>query len=550
MSKQIFFNKEVHDKLKNGAKIVADAVRLTMGPKGRNVAIDKGYGSPTITNDGVSIAKEIILSDKLENMGAEIIKEVAQKTNDEAGDGTTTSTVLAFEMIKMGFDKVDLGVNAIGIRLGMEAAKDKIIEELSKMSHPIKDKKNIIQVATISAESEDIGKIIAETIDKVGTDATVSVEESEGVGIVSEVVDGMQFDKGYISPYMMTNRERLESEMKNAHILITDRKISTITEIVPLLEKLIQAGKKELVIIAEDIDGDALTNLVLNRLRGIFSVLGIKAPGFGDKKKDILEDIAILTGAKVIHSDLQEKLEDVNIGDLGMASRVVSHKDKTIIIGGKSNNGAIKNRIAELKSELDNIKAKYDKDKISERIAKLSGGVAVLKVGAGSESEMKYLKLKIEDAVNATKAAIDEGIVPGGGVALVRAANNVRKINLKSNSKQFEKEFSVGVDIVLQACEAPLLQIASNAGRERDNMIIINEIINNSNNYGYDAGRNEMVKDMIVAGIIDPVKVTRSALSNAVSATAILITTNAAIVDIPKEEKHNHNDMNGMGMGY
>ncbi|MCX8513660.1 MAG: chaperonin GroEL [Candidatus Pacebacteria bacterium] len=551
MSKQIFFNKEVHDRIRRGAKVVSDAVRLTMGPRGRNVAIDKGYGSPTITNDGVSIAKEITLEDKIENMGAEIIKEIAMKTNDEAGDGTTTATVLACEMIEKGFAQVDLGVNAIGIRLGMEEAKNRIIEELKKISHPIKDKKNIIQVATISAESEEIGKIIADTIDKVGIDAVVTVEESEGVGIVSEVVDGMQLDKGYISPYMITNRERMESEMKNAYILITDRKISTMVEIVPILEKLIQSGKKELVIIAEDIDGEALTNIVLNRLRGVFNILGIKAPGYGDKKKELLQDIAILTGGKVIDSNLQEKLEDTELTDLGVANRIISNKDKTTIVGGKSKGQALNNRIKELKNELANTKATYEKDKIAERIAKLSGGVAVLKVGAGSESEMKYLKLKIEDAVNATKAAIDEGIVVGGGVALVRVANNIRKQTIKSTHKLFEKEFNIGVDIVLQACEAPILQIARNAGRTEDAMIIANDIKHLSGFAGYDAGKDEIVKDMIVAGIIDPVKVTRSAISNAVSATAILLTTNSAIIDSPKKEESKHTEMpGGMGMGY
>ena len=551
MSKQIFFNKVVHDRIRKGAKVVSDAVRLTMGPRGRNVAIDRGHGSPTITNDGVSIAKEITIEDKIENMGAEIIKEIAMKTNDEAGDGTTTATVLAGEMIERGFAQVDLGVNAIGIRLGMEEAKNRVIEELKKISHPIKDKKNIIQVATISAESEEIGKIIADTIDKVGIDAVVTVEESEGVGIVSEVVDGMQLDKGYISPYMITNRERMESEMKNAYILITDRKISTMVEIVPILEKLIQSGKKELVIIAEDIDGEALTNIVLNRLRGVFNILGIKAPGYGDKKKELLQDIAVLTGGKLIDSTLQEKLEDTELSDLGVANRIISNKDRTTIVGGKSKGQALNNRIKELKNELANNTAKYEKDKIAERVAKLSGGVAVLKVGAGSESEMKYLKLKIEDAVNATKAAIDEGIVVGGGVALVRVANNIRKQTIKSPHKLFEKEFGIGVDIVLQACEAPLLQIARNAGRTEDAMIIANDIKNLSGNAGYDAGKDEIVKDMIVAGIIDPVKVTRSAISNAVSATAILLTTNCAIIDSPKKEEHNHTDMpGGMGMGY
>ena len=414
MAKQIIFNEDARKALKRGVNKVSDAVRITLGPRGRNVVFDKGYGAPMITNDGVSIAKEITLGDKMENMGAEIVKEVAQKTNDVAGDGTTTAVVLAQSIINEGLKKTAMGVNAMGIRLGIEAATKEMVEVLRGIAKPIKERSEIVQVATISSESAEIGKIIADTIEKVGKDGVVTVEESQSFGIESEVVEGLQFDKGYVTPYMMTNAERMEAEYTDASILITDKKISTIQEILPLLEKIAHTGKKELVIIADDVDGEALTTFVLNKLRGTFSVLAVKAPGYGDRKKDMLEDIAITTGGRVISEDVGVKLENAELSMLGGARRVIATKENTVIVGGRGKKANIENRANQLRTQLEKTESKFDKEKLEERVAKLSGGVAVIKVGAATETEMKYKKLKIEDAVNATKAAIEEGIVPGG----------------------------------------------------------------------------------------------------------------------------------------
>ncbi len=548
MSKQIIFHQKAHEAILRGVDAVADAVRLTMGPRGRNVALDKGYGAPTITNDGVSIAKEITLTDKVENMGVEIAKEVAQKTNDTAGDGTTTAIVLTQAMAKEGFRHVGLGVNAMGIKMGIEAAAHEIVETLRVMSKPIQRKSEYIQVATISAESEEIGKIIAETIEKVGKDGVVTVEESQSFGLQSEVVEGLRFDKGYVSPYMITNPERMEAEYRDVPILLIDRKISSIQDILPVLEKLAHTGKKEIVLIADDIDGEALTTFVVNKLRGTFSVLGIKAPYYGDRKKEILEDIAIVTGGKVISEEVGVKIENVELTMLGKASRVVATKDTTTIVGGKGKKSEIDARVFQLKKAFEASDSKYDKEKIRERIAKLSGGVAVLKVGAATESEMKYLKLKIEDAVNATKAAIDEGIVLGGGVALIRAGGKLHKKVWKAKVPSFQKEFEIGVQIVMKAIEAPLLQIAKNAGRE-DGAIVVDLAKRGKGNAGYNAQENEMTSDMLALGIIDPVKVTRSALQNAASAVGILLTTDAAIIDEPKKEDKHIPPMGG-GMEY
>ena len=536
MAKIIVKGKEAHDKIRAGVKAVADAVSVTIGPRGRNVALAKSYGAPTITNDGVSIAKEITLTDLVENIGADVVKEVAQKTNEVAGDGTTTSTVLTFAMVEAGFSAVDLGVNAMGIKMGMEKAGEAVIEELKKMAIHIKDKEKIVQVATISAESDELGKIIADTIEKVGKDGVVTVEESQGASLESSLALGMSFERGYISPYMMTNKERMEAEALDVPILITDKKISSIAEVLPLLEKLAQSGKKEIVIIADDIDGEALATFVVNKLRGTFSVLGIKAPSFGDTKKDVLEDIAIVTGGQVITETLGKKLEDATLADLGRASRVISTKDTTTIVGGKGKKGDIEARAEYLRAQAMQTANKYEKGKLDERSAKLTGGVAVLKVGAATESEMKYLKLKIEDAVNATKAAISEGIVAGGGVALVRAAEAVRAKGIKNTHKGWKTEFDAGVRIVLDACEAPLRLIAENAGR-KDSLLVIHEVKKGKGNAGYDASTDTYVADMIAGGIIDPVKVTRSALMNAVSAVGVLLTTDVAIVDAPSEKK-------------
>jgi len=544
MAKLIKYDIEAREALARGINKAADTVKITIGPRGRNVVLEKSYGGPTITNDGVSIAKEISLSDKFENMGAEIVKEVASKTNDVAGDGTTTAVVLTQSIINEGMKQAAMGVNAMGIRLGIEAAAKEAVSALKKLAKPIKEKDEIKQVATISAESAEIGAIIADTINKVGKDGVVTVEESQSFGIDSDVVEGMQFDKGYVSPYMITNPDRMEAEYKDALILITDKKISSIHDVLPLLEKLAQSGKKELVIIAEDVDGEALTTFVVNKLRGAFSVLAVKAPGYGDKKKEMLTDIAILTGGKLVSEEVGVKLESVDLSHLGRASKVIATKDKTVIVGGKGKKAAITERVAQLKTALGKAE-KYGKDALSERIAKLAGGVAVIKVGAATETEMKYLKLKIEDAVNATKAAIEEGIVPGGGTALVKAAAAVRAAKPKPVLKNFEREFGVGVDILVKALEAPIRQIVENAGKDNADAVIA-EITKSKGQAGYDALKDEIIDDMIEAGIVDPVKVTRSGVENAASAAAILLTTEAAVAEEPKEEKEGKNS----GMEY
>lgn len=544
MAKQVIYGEELKKKLQKGVDTVANAVKVTLGPRGRNVILDKGFSGPTITNDGVSIAKEIFLKDKFENMGAEIIKEVAQKTNDVAGDGTTTATVLTQALFNEGLKQTTMGINSMAVRTGMEHAAADVVEALKNMATQITSLDEIKQVATISAESVELGEKIAETIDKVGKDGVVTVEESQSFGIETELTEGMEFDKGYVSPYMVTNHERMESEYKNAHLLITDKKISSVQEILPLLEKIAQTGKKELVIIADDIEGEALATFVVNKLKGGFSVLAIKAPGYGDKKKDMLTDIAITTGGQVITEDMGLKLENTELSQLGHADRIVSTKDKTTIVGGAGEKTTITERVSALKAQLDQTNSKYDKEKLSERIAKLSGGVAVIRVGAATETEMKYLKLKIEDAVNATKAAIEEGIVPGGGTSLARAASIVEK-NLMTK-KDLSREEMIGYNIVLKALEVPLKQIADNTGKH-DGAVIVEKVRQAGGNAGYDAAKGEMVEDMIKAGIIDPVKVERSGVQHAVSAAAILLTTEAAVADEPEENKSAMPDMSGMG---
>jgi chaperonin GroEL len=551
MAKQIIFNENARQLLKNGVDKVANAVKITIGPRGRNVVFDKGYGAPTITNDGVSIAKEITLSDKFENMGAEIVKEVATKTNENAGDGTTTAVILTQAIVSEGIKQTTMGVNAMGIRLGIESAAGEVVLALKKIGKEIKSKEEIMQVASISAESKEIGKIIADTIGKVGKDGVVTVEESQSFGIESEIVEGMQFDKGYVSPYMITNGDRMEAEYRDAPIFITDKKISSIKEILPLLEKLAQTGKKEIVIIADDVDGEALATFVVNKIRGAFSVLAVKAPGYGDRKKELLQDIAVLTGAKVVSDELGIKIENVDVSVLGRASKIISTKDSTTIVGGKGKKADIEARVAQLKKIREKTESKFDVEKIEERLAKLTGGVAVIKVGAATETEMKYLKLKIEDAVNATKAAVEEGIVPGGGVALIKAAKSVEATlkHAPAYAKSFESEFMVGVSILLKALEAPLRQIAINAGKD-DGSVIVDKVKNAKGFSGYDAANDEIVPDMILAGIIDPLKVTRSGVQNAASAAAVLLTTEVAIADEPKEEKGGVNPGMGGGMDY
>lgn len=544
MAKQVLYGEEVKKKLQKGVDTVANAVKVTLGPRGRNVILDKGYGGPTITNDGVSIAKDITLKDKFENMGAEIVKEVANKTNELAGDGTSTATVLMQALVSEGLKQTTMGINSMAVRTGMEHAAKDVVEALQGMATKISSVEEIKQVATISAEDAEIGEKIAETIDKVGKDGVVTVEESQSFGIETELTEGMEFDKGYVSPYMVTNPERMEAEYKDAHILITDEKIANVQDILPLLEKIAQTGKKELVIIADDVEGEALATFVVNKLKGGFSVLAVKAPGYGDRKKDILTDIATTTGATVITKDLGMELKNAELSDLGKADRVVATKDKTTIVGGSGEKAAITERVSALKAQLKETSSKFDKEKIEERIAKLSGGVAVIRVGAATETEMKYLKLKIEDAVNATKAAIDEGIVPGGGTSLTRAAAIVEKEFLAK--KDLSQEEMIGYRIVLKALEMPLRQIADNTGKH-DGAVIVEKVRNAGGNAGYDAYKAEMIDDMIKAGIIDPVKVERAAVQHAVSAAAILLTSEAAIADEPEDDKPAMPDMSGMG---
>lgn len=556
MAKQIVFRENAKEKLKKGIDAVADAVKITLGPKGRNVVLEKGYGAPTITNDGVTIAKEIELEDKIENMGAEIVKEVASKTNDVAGDGTTTAVVLTQAIVKEGMRMTTLGVNPLGVKIGIDSAAKAVVDALKKTAKPIKDKEEIEQVAIVSAESEEFGKMIAHTIDKVGKDGVVTVEESQSLGVEKEFVEGLQFDKGYVSPYMITNAERMEAVYEDAPILITDKKISSINEILPLLEKLASAGKKNLVIIAEDVEGDALTTLVVNKLRGAFNALVVKAPGYGDRKKEILQDIAVVTGGKIISEEVGVKLEKTEINMLGGARKVIATKDNTTIVGGKGKKRDIEERVARVKKEISATDSEFDREKLQERLAKLAGGVAIIKVGAATETEMKYRKMKIEDAVEATKAAIDEGIVAGGGVALIKAGAIVAKDfaagKLSPPSKELVREFEVGVEILLRAIEEPLRQIVANAGKHEGAVIaseIKKEIAKNSaSNIGYDANADKIALDMLKAGIIDPVKVTRFALQNAASAAAMLLTTEVAVAEIPKEKSATANQPQG-GMG-
>jgi len=532
--KQVIFDQDVRAALKRGVDIVASAVKVTLGPKGRNVALSKSWGGPTITNDGVTIAKEISLEDKFEDMGASIVKEVATKTNDKAGDGTTTAVVLTQAIIHEGLKRTALGANAMMVRHGIERAAKDAVEELKKMAKDVKSKSEIRQVASISAESDELGEKIAEVVGKVGKDGVVTVEESQGTGIDSEYVEGMEFDKGYVSAYMITNAERMEAEVRDAPILITDKKISTIKDILPLLEKVAQGGKKDLCIIADDVDGEALATFVVNKLRGAFNVLAVKAPGYGDRKKEMLADIAIVVDGQVVSEDLGIKLENTELSMLGRASRIVATKDSTVIIGGKGKKSDVEKRVESLRKQLENTDSKFDKEKLEERIAKLSGGVAVIRVGAATETEMKYLKDKIEDAVNATKAAIAEGIVPGGGAALAKVA---AKLSKKIDPKAHD-EYTIGYRILLTALSAPLLQIAENAGRQ-DSAVVLQEVVKRGGSFGFNAladSEEASIVDMYEAGIIDPVKVTRSGVENAASAAAVLLTTEAAVAEIPEKK--------------
>ena len=535
MAKQILFNERARRALKAGIDKAANTVKVTLGPRGRNVALDKGYGSPTITNDGVSIAKEISFKDKFENMGAEIVKEVASKTNDIAGDGTTTSVVLLQAIVEEGMKHTEMGLSAMGVRHGIEKASAEAVAALKGLAKKIQNDEEIRQIATISSESDEIGKIIADTIKEVGKDGVVTVEESQSLGIEKEVVEGMEFDRGYVSAYMVTDPSRMEASYKDPLILITDKKVSSVQEILPLLQKVAESGKKDLVIVAEDIDGEALTTFVLNRLKGTFNVLGIKAPGYGDRKEAMLGDLAAVTGAQVV-SEKQEgtKFESVTLDMLGRAGKVIATKDKTVIVGGKGGKKGIDARINALRAQIAETTSKFDKEKLEERLAKLAGGVAVIRVGAATETEMKYLKLKIEDAVNATKAAIEEGIVAGGGTALVKAAQKVQEGFAKTKDKM-DAATRVGYEVVLRALELPLRQIAHNAGVDAG--VVVDKVKNAKGNAGYDAVKDEVVADMLASGIVDPVKVTRTGLERAASAAAMLLTTEAAVAEEPKDEK-------------
>ncbi len=554
MSKQIIFNEKARLALKKGADQLANAVKVTLGPKGRNVVIEKSYGAPIITKDGVTVAKEIELEDKFENIGAEIIKEAAAKTNDAAGDGTTTATVLAQAIIANGLKLVSAGVNPIEIRKGIEKRVAEIVVELKKMSKPISSPEEIAQVASISANDEEIGKIIAEAMESVGKEGVITVEEGQSFGIEKEVVEGMQFDKGYVSPYMITNQDTMKAEMNDPYVLITDKKITSIQEILPVLEKVLQTGKKDLVIIAEDIEGEALATFVLNKLRGTFNVLGIKAPGFGDRRKAMLDDIAVLTGGRVITEEIGLKLDKTEITDLGQARKVVSSKDNTTIIDGKGDEKDIKARVEAIRKEKDLADSEFDKEKLQERLAKLSGGVAVIKVGAATETEMKEKKYRIEDALNATKAAVEEGIVPGGGLALLVACYGRDFSGFEDELKSADGQGSMGEKIINQSVLEPVKTIAANAGVD-GSLIFQRTIAENKDSQvviGYNAATGAFV-DLVKEGIVDPTKVVRSALENAASAAMMFLTTEAVIADKPADKgcscsNHGAPDMGGMGM--
>ena len=538
MAKQLLYGDEARRKILRGIEQLAAAVKITLGPKGRNVVIDKKFGSPTITKDGVTVAKEIDLEDPFENMGAQMVKEVAEKTSDIAGDGTTTATVLAEAIYREGLKNVTAGSNPMALKRGIEKAVERVVEELGKLSTPIKDKKEIAQVASIAANSDStIGELIAEAMDKVGKDGVITVEEAKSTATTLDVVEGMQFDQGYLSPYFVTDAERMEVLLEDPYILIYEKKISSIKDILPLLEKIARVGKP-LLIIAEEVEGEALATLVVNKIRGTFVACAVKAPGYGDRRKAMLEDIAVLTGGKALTEDLGIKLENIDIEDLGRAKKVKIDKENSTIVEGAGKNQAIKARIAQLKKQIDDTDSDYDKEKLQERLAKLAGGVAVINVGAATETEMKEKKARVEDALHATRAASQEGIVPGGGVALIRTVAALDKIKLEGDEQ-------IGVNIVKRAIEEPLRQIAQNAGLEGS--VVMQRIKQEKTNIGYDVSQDAYV-DMIEAGVIDPTKVTRSALQNAASIAALLLTTETVITDKPeKDEKMPSMPPGGMG---
>ena len=539
MAKQISYDDEARRSLKNGIDALAGAVKITLGPKGRNVVLDKKWGPPTITNDGVTIAKEIELEEPYENIGAQLIKEVATKTNDIAGDGTTTAVVLAQAMLHEGMRNVTAGANPMALKRGIEMAIDAAVDEIKKMSTAVSGKEQISQVAAISAADKEIGNLIADVMEKVGKDGVITVEESKGIKFETEFVEGMQFDRGYISPYFVTNADRMEAELEDPYLLITDKKISAVQDVLPVLEKLLQVTKN-LVIISEDVEGEALATLVVNKLRGTINCIAVKAPGFGDRRKSMLEDLAILTGGTVISEDIGRKLDSATLEDLGRARKIVSDKDNTTIVEGKGSDEAIKSRIKQIRTQIDETTSDFDREKLQERLARLAGGVAIIKVGAATEVELKEKKHRVEDALSATRAAVEEGIVPGGGTALINVIPSVAKVKAKGDE-------ATGVNIVIKALEQPLRQIAFNAGKEGS--VAVEAVKKAKKGIGYDAEADEY-SNMIDRGIIDPAKVTRAGLENAASIAAMVLTTESLITDIPEKSPSMGMPPGGMdGMG-
>ncbi len=532
MAKQLVFDEEARRSLKKGIDIISEAVKSTLGPKGRNVALDKKFGAPTVTHDGVTVAKEISLENPFENMGAQLLKEAATRTNDVAGDGTTTATVLAQAIVTEGLKNLAAGANPMQLKQGIDKGTEAVVEYIRSKAIPVEEKKEIAQIAAISAADDTIGQLIAEVMDRVGKDGVITVEESRGTTFETEYVEGMQIDKGYISAYFVTNTEKMEASIDDPYILITDKKISAVQDILPVLEKMTQQGKRDIVIIAEDVDGEALATLVVNKLRGILNVLAVKAPGFGDRRKEMLRDIAVLTGGQVISEEMGRRLDSAAIEDLGKARRVVAHKDDMTIVEGRGETAEIQARIRQIKAQIDETTSDYDREKLQERLAKLSGGVALIKVGAGSEVELKYRKTRVEDAVSATRAGVEEGMVPGGGVALLNAVEALDSLHLKGDA-------ATGVNILRRALEEPLRQLVINGGK--DGSVVVEGVRraqkqHKSDKYGYNV-LTDNYEDMVESGIIDPAKVTRSALQNATSIAAMILTTEALITDLPEKER-------------
>jgi chaperonin GroEL len=529
MAKNIIFDEKARQSLKKGVDKLAQAVKITLGPKGSNVILDRGFGSPLITNDGVTIAKEIELKDKVENLGAEVLKQAAEKTNDVAGDGTTTAIVLAWSIITNGLKNVTAGANPLSVKRGIDKAVKVVIEELKNISQKVETHDEIANVGAISADDKEIGDMIASIFDEVGKDGIITVEESKTLGLTKEIVKGLQFNKGYISPYMITDSEKMESVLENPYIIITDKKITNIQEILPLLDKIVKSGKKDLLVIADDLSGEALATLILNKLRGTFNVIAVKTPGFGDGKKELMEDIAIITGSKVISEEIGLKLDKTELDDLGHARRVIINKENTTIIEGGGQAENIKDRAKQIKKQIENTDSGFDKEKLEERLAKLSGGIAVIKVGAATEVEQKEKQHRVDDAVRATKAALEEGVVTGGGIALLRSSKVLDNIEVDDEDEK------IGVDIVLKALEEPIRQITVNAGQSGE--VVLEEAKKRKENEGFDVTKGEFI-DMFKAGIVDPTKVTRSALENAASVSSMLLTTKVVVTDIPEEKEN------------